>query len=142
MQTFHTHAEYKAACTDVRTNSYKPPAEPYQWVCASCAAVLPDSASFGTDPEGMHCYACCGKRDIEALHDTSKPFGAYVSSDGKRITSWPGATLMHVTRETKSRTGWHGSTLTHIRATDVHGRDWHGKGSGRGMCILMRACKA
>ena len=71
----------------------------------------------------------------------TKPFCAYLSSDGKSITGWKGNVLARVTQESDSRTGWHGSTITHIRAIDVHGNSWYGKGAGRGMYITIRPLK-
>jgi hypothetical protein len=75
------------------------------------------------------------------LLDRSKPFGCYLSQDGARLTSWKGNALATVTRSSESRTGFHGSRLTHVHAIDVHGGHWFGKGSGRGMSIIIRACK-
>ena len=87
------------------------------------------------------CYTCCHAHDVEQLRDTSRPFGVYVSGDGKNITNWPGAALMRVTSESSGRAGF-GGQMRYYRAVDVHGRQWHGKGSGRGMYIAMRACNA
>lgn len=86
------------------------------------------------------CYACCHKQDVAQLLDTSRPFTAYISSDGRSVTNWPGAALMRVTSESSGR-GEFGGRMYYYRAIDTHGKQWHGKGSGRGMCINLRACK-
>ena len=75
-------------------------------------------------------------RERRELLDRSRPFGCYLSGDGKHVTGWKGNILGWVTRESSSRTGWHGSTITHVRVIDCHGI-----GAGRGMCITLRACK-
>jgi len=80
-------------------------------------------------------------RERRAMLDHSKPFGCYLSSDGKTVTGWKGNELGTVTREHISRTGFYRSNITHIRVTDVHGSKWYGRGAGRGMCITLRACK-
>jgi len=86
------------------------------------------------------CYACCHAHDLEQLRDTSKPFTAYVSSDGRQITNWPGAALMRIYSHHTGRAGF-GGNLHYYRAVDLHGQHWHGKNSGEGMCINLRACR-
>lgn len=86
------------------------------------------------------CRACCHARDLEQLRDTSKPFFAYVSGDGKSITNWPGAALMRIYSHHEGRGGF-GGRMHYWRAVDTHGRHWHGKNSDRGACVTMRACK-
>lgn len=129
--------------------------------CHECGAALPEKkpdaitsgygcgagVHVGDSREGDHieqspavCYACCHKHDVDQLRDTSRPFFAYVACDGKSITNWPGYPLARVVEEWESR-GAFGRSLNHYRCVDVHGRRWHGKGSGRGMCITLRACK-
>lgn len=91
------------------------------------------------------CYSCADKAQREELKDRSKPFCAYVSGDGKLITSWTGGELMKVTQSwpcqlTRS-SNWHDSkSYRSIRATDCHGRKWYGRGSA-GVCITLRAAK-
>ena len=80
-------------------------------------------------------------REWRELLDRSRPFGCYLSSDGRHVTGWKGNVLGQVTRESSSRTGWNRSDITHIRVIDCHGMPWHGKGAGRGMCITLRASK-
>jgi len=81
-------------------------------------------------------------RENRDMLDRSKPFGCYLSTDGRHVTGWKGNILGHVTLSSVSRTGWHGSQLTHVRVTDNHGGRWHGKGAGRGMYITLRPSKA
>jgi hypothetical protein len=142
MITFETRAQYLSACTDRTANSHRPPVGPYLWRCDECGKVSPNSDGYGANEHAMYCYACCRARDIKEMADRSKPFACYLSDDGKTVINWPGGILGRVTWSSVSRTGWHGSTLTHINVTDVHGGRWYGKGSGRGMFILLRACKS
>ena len=144
MKTYTTYTEYLADCTERTANSHRPPAAPYAWTCDTCGKVSPNTEPYGLSraPAGMHCYACCHARDVAQMLDRSKPFGAYLSSDGKTITNWPGYLLGTVTREAVSRTGFHSSKITHIRVTDVHGGKWYGKGGGRGIYVTLRACKS
>ena len=106
------------------------------------AANVGCSTNYATDNEGNF-YSDEGVniRERNALLDRSKPFGCYLSCDGKSVTGWKGNILGTVTLETSSRNGWQGSEITHIRVIDVHGKQWHGKGAGRGMYITIRANK-
>ncbi len=99
------------------------------------------TTGYGRDAQGRtFCYDCCAARDIEALRDTSKPFTAYPSSDGRRIQNWPGRELVRITSHSTGRAGF-GGRMHYWRAVDPHGQQWHGKNSGAGMCINLRACK-
>lgn len=96
-------------------------------------------------PDGQEvCWKCADAMQREDLKDRSKPFVAYVSSDGKTITSWTGGHLMRVTRSTRctlTRQSWvHGKAYSSIRATDCHGGKWYGRGSP-GIAISLRPCK-
>lgn len=92
------------------------------------------------------CYSCADKAQIEELKDRSKPFGAYVSGDGRAITSWTGGHLMRITRSRSCRltrlshTHDKGSYMS-VHCVDVHGGHWHGRGSA-GICITLRACNS
>ena len=78
------------------------------------------------------------------LLDRSKPFVCYLSPDGKHVTGWKGDILGDVIQTSVSSdplSGYRRETLTHVRVKDVYGAFWYGKGSGRGMCITLRALK-
>ena len=95
---------------------------------------------YGVDRDGRkHCYECCTARDLEHMEATGK-LCAYLSSDGKSITNWPGAPLLTVTRETTGSAGGFArhTTITRVWARDRHGAWWHGRGPGRGMYIRMQ----
>lgn len=96
--------------------------------------------------DGLLCYACADAAQIEGLKDRSKPFSAYLSSDGNTVTSWTGGKLMTVTRSTPCaltrQSFMHDSkSYRSIRARDVHGAYWFGRGSA-GVCLRLRACKS
>ena len=96
---------------------------------------------YGVDAQGKkHCYDCCTARDVADLRDTSRPFTAYISCDGRSVTNWPGRPLMRIYSHHTGRAGF-GGEMHYWRAVDVHGQHWHGKNSGTGMCINLRACK-
>lgn len=87
------------------------------------------------------CYACCHARDLAALQDRSRPFVAYLASDGATVTTWPGGTLGAVTRRDLiplpfGRRGYYSA----IRVVDVHGGHWYGRGH-KGMAVVLRPCK-
>ena len=88
------------------------------------------------------CYSCADKRQVADLLDRSRPFTGYLSSDGKRWTTWTGGTLGTVDRLTVSHTKWYGSSLSHVHVRDVHGNAWFGRGAGNGMCLTLRPCKS
>lgn len=142
MVTFETYSQYLAACTDHKVNSHKPPAAPYFWTCARCGKCAPHSESYGRDAQNnMHCYDCCHAQDVEQLRDRSKPFHAYIASDGARLTNWPGRELGHIFNYSESRSGWNGGTIARFRVRDVHGQVWQGRGAGKGMFCTIRAMK-
>jgi hypothetical protein len=83
-------------------------------------------------------------REVRELLDRSRPFGCYLSSDGKRATGWKGNTLgavVHASPVTLTRRSvWHGSHMLAVRVRDVHGAMWHGRGSP-GVLINLRPMK-
>lgn len=94
---------------------------------------------------GVVCYSCADALQRDELKDHSKPFGAYVSSDGQTITTWTGGRLMDVVRSqpcalTRASYTHDSRSYRSIRARDVHGNLWHGRGSA-GVCITLRPMK-
>lgn len=86
------------------------------------------------------CYACAAQVDIDAI-ERGETVYAYVSSDGKRITTWPGIELMRVTYNGTARTGFHGSMIHYINAVAPNGKTYYGKNGGNGMCIKLKPNK-
>ena len=96
------------------------------------------SDSFGT--QSTLCYECAAAADRETIR-VAQPgdrFYAYVSGDGRTITTWDGMRLMgsvhvgalhHWSRE-----------IHHISAWDDHGRQWSGTGAP-GMYASLRQTK-
>jgi hypothetical protein len=98
------------------------------------------STNYAKDAEGLVLSdEGVDLREKKQLLDRSKPFGCYLSSDGKHVTGWKGNILGRVVRSSVG--GGFGGDLTHVRVVDVHGNPWHGKGAGRGMCITLRPSK-
>ncbi len=117
--------------------------------CSCCKAVKPVQTNGGTGyaviPDGsLICYDCADVREKQELKDRSRPFLAYVSSDGNHITTWTGGVLARITQSNPcqlTRQSWtHGKSYSSIRCTDVHGGNWFGRGSP-GICIKLRPCK-
>jgi len=120
------------------------------FTCADCGKTFPVQTSGGTGyartADGKTiCYGCADIRERAELKDRTRPFCAYVSSDGKAVTTWTGGRLGDVissrpcalTRQsfTHSR-----GSFRSVRVRDVHGGEWYGRGSP-GVCIKLRACK-
>lgn len=63
----------------------------------------------------------------------------YVSSDGKRLTTWPGNTVARL-EVTGTARGFHGVKLTCYAAT-IEGRRYHGRGQGPGMYLNLHASR-
>jgi hypothetical protein len=103
----------------------------------------PFTSGYAVTPDNRRiCYACADARQREDLKDRSRPFTAYLSSDGRKVTTWTGGELMTVTRETDWRIfGSRRNVGSCISATDCHGNRWHGRGAGRGMAITLRPSK-
>lgn len=84
-------------------------------------------------------------REKRELLDRSKPFYAYVSSDGTRITGWKDNTLATVYQRWNIKLSRQSHThdrnsYMFMRVRDVHGGLWYGKGSA-GVCITLRPYK-
>lgn len=97
-----------------------------------------------TLPDGREvCWACADDWAREDIR-TGGTYFAYLSSDGRQLTTWSGGRLADVTRLSKSRHfGFYGVSydVVHFRAVDVHGARWYGTSPGRGMYARMRRAK-
>ena len=100
--------------------------------------------NYATDKHG-NVYSDEGVRIREAreLLDRTRPFYAYLSSDGRHVTGWKGNVLGEVSNLGVSRTGWNGAEIARFRVKDIHGNWWQARGTEKGMCCLrpMRAPK-
>ena len=81
-------------------------------------------------------------RERRELLDRSRPFGCYISGDGKHATGWKGNILGTVIAHSSARNGWASSEIHYWRVRDVHGHEWYGRNAGTGMFIALRATKA
>jgi len=98
------------------------------------------TTGYGVDKDGRKlCYDCCARGDREYMAREGK-ITAYLSDDGKRITTWSGNPLMTVSRESIGSAGGfaRSAKITRVWAVDEQGNWWHGRGPGRGMYIRMR----
>jgi hypothetical protein len=101
--------------------------------------------AFPVHPVG-YCGGSGYAAQREELRDRSKPFFAYLSGDGRHVTSWTGGELMRVTQswpcELTRASNWHDArSYRCVRAVDCHWGRWYGRGSA-GVCIKMRAAKS
>lgn len=84
-------------------------------------------------------------RERRELLDRSKPFYAYVASNGEKITGWKGNVLGTITAKTTYRltrmSYTHGKTINFYRVTDVHGGLWTGRGNP-GIGIKLQPVKS
>src|SRR5574340_1418261 len=80
------------------------------------------SVNYSTDRDG-NIYSDEGVdiREKRALLDRSKPFGCYISGDGKRATGWKDNTLGTITwrKRTAIRSNW--GSVESFNVSDVHG---------------------
>lgn len=100
------------------------------------------TTGYGVDSAGKkHCYACCLAQDIESLR-TEQHWTAYLASDGKSLTTWPGGHLARITWSAVRKVGfgWKPSRV-YWNAIDVHGQRWHGTSPGPGMYARMHRSK-
>ena len=120
------------------------------FLCHDCQKEIPTPEGCGTG-YAVHewgqliCYDCSDKRQREEMRDRSRPFTAYVSSDGKDVTTWTGGKLGSVV--SRRRCELTRQSFTHsrkeyssFRVRDIHGAEWYGRGSP-GICINLRPCK-
>lgn len=93
----------------------------------------------GHAPNGREiCWDCCNAEE-KASMAKAKHWMAYLSGDGKHITTWPGGILATVTDLWSVANNMAGSLLR-IRAVDDTGVRWYGTSPGKGMyCRLHRA---
>lgn len=87
------------------------------------------------------CYPCADSLQAEDMA-TSDRIDAYVSGDGRNVTTWSGGVLARIVTATEPRvtytpTGGRVETV-YVIARDADGRTWHGRGPGRGMYVRLR----
>jgi hypothetical protein len=117
---------------------------------AGCGHVVSVLVGIGTGYARMAdgsslCYPCADEHERQAMRDAAATPGAaflaYVSSDGKSLTTWPGGILANVTGHTVARTGWNRSQVHRWWAVSPDGAHWYGSNAGEGMCIAVRRIK-
>jgi hypothetical protein len=67
---------------------------------------------------------------------------AYVSGDGRELTTWPGETLARVVQERPCRFSMTGTRGISVRAVAADGAVWYGRGAGRHMAISIKRARA
>ena len=103
------------------------------FICDRCHAENPRAGSglgvgYGTTKDGqIHCYACCGELDREAMHKTGRATLYLVRNDDRsyEVTNWPGTLRLPVRSVSK---GYHtiAGTRYDFHFTDDHDRRWWG----------------
>ena len=114
-------------------------------ICDGCGSIVETQRNgpvgYGRAPDGRKlCYPCCDAREREtfAAADT---FGAYLSGDGRKVTTWPGGELATVTYRRRHRGGFGGEWWT-VDATAPDGARWYGRGGGPGMFVRLKRRKS
>jgi len=109
--------------------------------CEQCGkACVADGFAAGyavTNDNRRICYGCANERE-KADFAKSEAYFAYMSGDGKAVTTWTGERLATVTYSRRHRGGFGGEYFT-LDATAPDGSRWYGRGAGPGMyCRLKR----
>lgn len=139
MKLYENHAQLVADSPKCGPNWHMPPVGDYLWRCDRCGKAAPRSEPCGITRAGFfHCYGCCHATDLEEMEKHAGPFVCYVSSDGRRVSNWPGGSLGTIVGYGESRAGWNGSTVARFRVLDPFGRWWTGRGAGRGIVCTLR----
>ncbi|URG17469.1 hypothetical protein Mbo2_099 [Rhodococcus phage Mbo2] len=159
--THTAHAEHGEILTDAFTEYAHGPVGsgwPGRVGVADCGHVYTNlddtgrpgiSTGYATRPDGLTlCYLCA---DITARLDMAaearKDHGtvhAYVSADGRHVTTWTGGPHGHLAEIIShgiGRSGWAGSEIHSWRAISADGRAWYGRNGGPGMAITLRTVK-
>ena len=97
------------------------------------------STGYGQTREGYTlCLKCCGEDEAAMLPFAPDPYVAYLASDNRTITGWPGNPLMRVTRMTESRR----ARKVYVQAVDPSGVAWFGTGPREsGTYVTLRRYK-
>jgi hypothetical protein len=95
---------------------------------------LPPEINPPTNEERSRCECL----EFESAAADPRPYFAYLSSDGKRVTTFTGDTLATLVHVGKTWRGPSGNKWTAFRAAGIDGRIWHGRHNGPGMYLRMR----
>ncbi|WIV57897.1 hypothetical protein [Amycolatopsis nalaikhensis] len=104
------------------------------------------ATGYAIDPatDATRCYPCSDEREREAM-TRANTFVAYVSTDGRTLTTWPGGHLATIDPADAHQHGQRIYTPSGGRwtryvwhATDVDGGRWGGVNGGPGLVIRMR----
>lgn len=107
----------------------------------------PSPSEIGTGyaetPEGEKvCYPCAEARERVSFARSDKYF-AYLSQDGKSVTTWTGGFLARTLYVHKAKLsgfgGYHDAVFVNVYAPD--GSVWSGRGPGAGMYIRLKRTK-
>jgi hypothetical protein len=112
--------------------------------CDCCgAACIPTGCGvgYGETPDGRRlCYPCCEQWQRLEFSAADR-FSAYVSGDGKAVTTWTGGKLAIVAGMSRHRGGFGGEYFT-VQAVAPNGARWYGRGGGAGMYVNLRRAKS
>lgn len=121
---------------------------PFTPDCGHLVTPTPGSVGTGkaTDPDtgATMCYPCAEAAEREAIK-TATAYAAYLSSDGKRLTTWTGGTLAEVVSYGAGSvhctpTGGR-YRMEYVRAQTPDGVLWYGSKSDQADLITIRRSK-
>lgn len=118
--------------------------------CVQCASAFPKphpeggASGYATRADGERiCYTCADVAERAVMLQSDR-FVAYVSSDGREITTWTGDSLGSIVRATPvklTRLSYtHGKYMHAYRVIDFEGAAWYGRGSP-GVAIKLTRVK-
>ena len=102
--------------------------------------VGPALPALARDGAGRAVCDHCTARETTAALDGGQPATAYLSADGRALTSWGGAPVARVLWARETRAGY-GGGLTVWRAVLPSGREVYGRNGGRGMVTTARPAR-
>lgn len=103
---------------------------------------VPLTAGRATDRDGRTmCYACADSAQAAEM-STAGTVTAYISGDGRNLTTWTGGVLARVTEHGHSARAGFGHGLHYWTVRDSDGATWHGRNGGPGMVVTVRRHRA
>lgn len=125
--------------------------EPTVLDCGHIASPRGCATGYAHTPDGKKvCVSCAEQMEYDNFMAQEYPmrdgaFFAYLSGDGKSLTTWTGRKLATITDLTYTEAGFGGwrrdSGRRYFRAVDDKGRQWHGNSPGKGMYARAKLSK-
>lgn len=101
---------------------------------------IPTTPGYAVRPDDSRvCYACADADQLARAADpATRVLYAYVTSDGRTVSTWTGGELARVVAHGYSPRAAFGHGLNYWTVRTADGRRWHGSNAGPGMLIRLR----